>query len=58
MIEGDLTGVCWGELSRCVVGGLADLFRKYNFLESNRFCFDTNTVGISFLDNASFTIDR
>ena len=55
---GDLTGVCWGELSRCVVGGLADLFRKYNFLESNRFCFDTNTVGISFLDNASFTIDR
>ena len=55
---GDLAGVCWGELSRWVVGGLADLFRKYNFLESNRFCFDTNTVGISCLDNDSFTMAR
>ena len=41
------------------MGDLEDLFKKYNFLESNRFFFfDTNTVGISCLDNDSFTMAR
>ena len=40
------------------MGDLEDLFKKYNFLESNRFFFDTNTEGISCLDKDSFTMAR
>ena len=48
----------WGGLCGWGMGNLADLFRLYKFLESNKFLSDTNTLGIPCLVKASFTIDK